>query len=284
MTASSLKLTYSAPNRFAKVPKISALNLDSGNPMPALTIRQLSFLFALAITICSLGCAEGPFWRAGKMTPWAQKQWAAEEQIADSLFARKRKMTESVDAAIGGPLEDQQRVAQELAEVLYRDHVLLLRIHSVKLLGQLDCPAAVKALVDASQDHTSDIRIEAIKAWGNLPPDTAIPHLQQMIGSDTDIDVRLAATRTLGNFSGQKAVSAIALALDDRNPALQLRAAESLGRVTGEQFGRDISAWQQYVQNTTPDQMRPNDLPSLPEGNSGVAENLLNTNTDSIFR
>ena len=257
--------------------------------MPTQATRQLPFFFVIAISFCFVGCAEGPFWRAGKLTPWAQKQWAAEEQIADSLFARKRKMTESVDAAINGPLEDQQRVAQELAEVLYRDHVLLLRIHSVKLLGQLDCPAAVKALVDASHDHTSDIRIEAIKAWGNLPPNTAIPHLQKMIGSDTDIDVRLAATRTLGNFSGQNAVSAIALALEDRNPALQLRAAESLGRVTGEQFGRDISAWQQYVQNTIPDQTRVGNLPDAPnefeaQNDSGIDNAPYSSTVNSIFR
>ena len=89
-------------------------------------------------------------------------------------------MAESVDAVINAPVEDQQKVAKELSEVLNRDPVLLLRLHAVKMLGKLNCPAAVQALVDASHDHTSDIRIEAINAWGGLPAETAIPHLQEM--------------------------------------------------------------------------------------------------------
>ncbi len=240
------------------------------------------FVLPMVIMIClmSCGCAEGPFWRAGKMTPWAKSQWAAEEQIADTLFARKRKMTESVDEVINAALEDQQRVAQELAEVLYRDPVLLLRIHSVKLLGKLDCPAAIKALSDASHDHTSDIRIEAIKAWGNMAPDTAITHLQSMIGSDTDVDVRLAATRALGNFSGRKAVAALSLALDDRDPALQIRATKSLQKVTGEQLGPNIGAWQQYVRSVIPDQSMLNQ----PSGNSGSPKRIADESVDSIFR
>jgi len=235
------------------------------------------------ITIGVSGCAEGPFWRAGKMNPWAKNQWAAEEQIADTLFSRKRKMTESVTAVVDRPLEDQQRVAKELSEVLYRDPVLLLRIHSVKLLGQLNCPAAVSALVDASHDHTSDIRIEAIKAWAKMPANSAIPHLQEIIGSDTDIDVRLAATRALGNFSGQKAVAAISLALDDRDPALQIRAAESLQKVTGEQLGPNIEAWQQYVQNVVPDLPSLNDSNGFP-GDSSREEAVAERPSGSIFR
>ena len=67
------------------------------------------------------------------------------------------------------------------------------------------------------------------------------------IRDSTNIDVRLAATRALGNFPVSQAASAIGLALNDPDPALQLRAAESLQAVTGEPFGRDIPAWQEYV-------------------------------------
>lgn len=209
---------------------------------------------SLLILVCGslIGCAEGPFWRAGKYAPWAQNQWAEEERMADTLFVRKRRMNESVAASVNAPLAERQRVAQSLAKTLRHDPILLLRLHAVKLLGELNCPAAIQALGEASQDHTTDIRIAAVKAWGKLPAETAIPQLQEMIGSDSDTDVRMAATRVLGEFSGQKAVAAISLSLDDRNPALQLRAAESLEKVTGEQFGRDIGAWQRYVQNVIP--------------------------------
>lgn len=203
------------------------------------------------VTIFSLfsGCAEGPLWRMGKYTPWAKNKWAEEEKIADTLFTKKKNMSAMVDQASLGPIERQQEAAAKLANVANRDPVLLLRLHAVDQLGRLTCPAAIDALANAAQDRNSDVRLAAIKAFQGLPADKAIPNLQRMVGSDTDIDVRLAATRALGQFSGRRAVEAIGLALNDADPALQLRAAESLQAVTGEPLGRNVQAWQDYVAN-----------------------------------
>jgi len=248
-------------------------------------VRQFFCFAILGATISTSGCAEGPLWRAGKYSPWARNQWAAEEEIADTLFARKRKMTEAVTAAIGAPVEDQQRVAEMVSEVVHRDSVLLLRLHGVNLLGQLNCPAAVQTLVDASHDHNADIRIAAIKAWKGMPGDTAIPQLQEIIGSDTNVDVRLAATRALGDFSGQKAVGAISLALSDPNPALQLRAAESLQRVTGEQLGRDIGAWQNYVAQMAPaGQVMPSGSDTRQAGSFNDFQNATENTLNKTYR
>lgn len=204
-------------------------------------------IFALIAVGLFAGCAEGPLWRIGKYTPWAQNQWAEEEKIADTLFKQKKEMIAKVDAAVSAPVERQQEVAYELSEIASRSPVLLLRLHAVDQLGRLKSPAAVDALANAAQDSNFDVRLAAIKSFGKLPASTAIPNLQRMVESDSHIDVRLAATRALGQFPGNRAVSAIGLALNDPDPALQLRAAESLQAVTGESYGRDIPAWQQYV-------------------------------------
>lgn len=197
------------------------------------TLNICSCCFLLLIS----GCAEGPLWQSGKYSPWARNRWAEEEKIADTLFTRKQRMTESVESVLNAPVEQQQKVAQEISEIVHRDPVLLLRLHGVKLSGRLNCPAAIQTLEDASRDYNTDIRVAAIKAWEQLPSDLAIPQLQEIIGSDTNVDVRLAATRALGNFSGVKAVQALSLALNDADPALQVRAAESLQKATGESFG-----------------------------------------------
>lgn len=215
-------------------------------------LRQLIVIVFAATAIQLFGCAEGPLWKSGKYAPWARNQWAAEEEIADTLFSRKRKMSEAVAAVIGAPVEDQQRVAQTISEVVLRDPVLLLRLHGVKLLGKLQCPLANQTLQNASKDNNPDIRIAAVKSWQGMEAQTAIPQLQSIIGSDTNIDVRLAATRALSNFNGQQAISATSLALQDDDPALQLRAVESLQKITGEQIGRDVSKWKQYVSNVVP--------------------------------
>jgi hypothetical protein len=190
-------------------------------------------------------------WRSGKYVPWARNQWLEESKIADTLFDRKQRMTESVNSVINAPVEQQQAVAEELSEIVRHDSVLLLRLHGVKLCSQLNCPAAMQALEDASRDYNTDIRIAAIKAWEKKPAESALPQLQEMIGSDTNVDVRLAATRAIGSFSGRQAVEALSLALNDPDPALQMRATESLQSATGESLGRDVLAWQDYVARFT---------------------------------
>ncbi len=207
---------------------------------------------AVTLTLLLPGCAEGPLWQAGKYVPWARNQWAEEEQVANTIFARKKQMNELVSKATHGTIEQKDAAARSLAETIQRDPILLMRLNAVKLLGQLDCPAAIDALASASKDHNSDVRIAAVQSWAKLPGEVAIRQLQEIIGSDTNIDVRLAATRALGNYQGRQAVQALSLALDDKDPALQLRATESLQRATGESIGHDVNAWKKFVQQSLP--------------------------------
>ena len=106
--------------------------------------HNIAIIFALITIGLLTGCAEGPLWRMGKYTPWAQNQWAEEEKIANTLFAQKKDMTVKVDAAVGAPVEQQQEVAFELSEIASRNSVLLLRLHAVNQLGRLKSPAAVE--------------------------------------------------------------------------------------------------------------------------------------------
>ena len=225
--------------------------------------RQTTVSFALCVLFGSLalsisGCAEGYFWRTGKYAPWVRQQWEAEEQIADTLFARKRRMTEAVTAVAGSTVESQQQVATKLSEVILRDPILLMRLHALRLITSLDCPKTAETLAIAANDPSSDIRIATVKALEQLPGEDSIYQLQEILANDTDDDVRIAATRALGNFQGQASVRALSLALEDRNPALQISATESLMRTTGQQsIGRDVSAWHQYVQQAIPQPAAP---------------------------
>ena len=207
----------------------------------------LNMTFILALTLLP-ACAEGPLWRTGNLAPWVRDQWLAEEQIADTLFKQKREMNESVAEVLNAPSQEQDKVAIELAEIARHNQVLLLRLNAVRLLGELNCPEANDALEQAVKDPDPDIRIEAIQSWQQKPARVAIAQLQEVIGSDTNTDVRLAATRALGNFTGENAVRALSLALTDSDPALQVRATESLKNATGQDIGADVAAWQDFVQ------------------------------------
>ncbi len=206
-------------------------------------------LFSLTgiVLICVSGCAEGMLWRTGYLSPWVRQTWEDEERIATTLFTRKKQMTNSVNLVASGSVEQKNEVANQLKDVVFRDPIVLLRLHAVKMLGQLNCDASMAALRSAAKDQNHEIRIAAVRSLGNLPENASILILQDVIGSDTNGDVRLAATQTLGKFSSSQTLRALAMAIDDRDPALQVAAIESLENVTGEKFGNDIFAWKNYL-------------------------------------
>ena len=204
-------------------------------------------LLLLLATSCILttGCAEGPLWQTGYFVPWAKNQWKEENQLAATLQSRQQELDQMVQQANSD--SQMEQAANRLGEISSRDSVLLIRLHAVSLLGQINHPTALAHLKTASTDPDSRIRIAAIGALSQLPSEIAIPQLQEVIGSDTDVDVRLSATKALGNFSNPAAASALSIALSDNNPAIQYRAMESLKTITGQKLGTDVVAWHNYL-------------------------------------
>lgn len=198
-----------------------------------------------------VGCIKGPMWRTGYASPWARQRWADEERIAQSIYSRRDEMSAMVESANRGTDEDRRRAAEHLGQIAANDSVLLVRQEAVQLLGRIDHDAARMVLQMAAQDARTEIRMAVVFACGEGNNPEKLKILQGIIGSDADIDVRLAATRALENYQGPEAVRALALALDDSDPALQLRAIESLQVVTGEKLGTDVRAWQAYARNAT---------------------------------
>ncbi|MDP7304261.1 MAG: HEAT repeat domain-containing protein, partial [Pirellulaceae bacterium] len=74
----------------------------------------------------------------------------------------------------------------------------------------------------------------------------------------TEDDVRSAAARALGKFRGSEAaVQALAVALDDPNPAIQHRVTLSMGAVSGRSYGADVVAWREFAQVSLSAQNQP---------------------------
>ncbi len=212
-------------------------------------MKRSPFLI-LALGLLLAGCAEGPFWRMAQWTPWAREKWAAEEAIANTTFKTKREMNELVEQALQGSANDQERAARELAAKASESSILLTRLQAIRMLGRLDCETSHQTLAELGNDPSTDIRLAVVQSWENMPGKLAVPALQQLIASDTNVDVRLAATRALGRFPGEQSLRALNLALTDRDPAIQLRATESLAKVSGQSLGRNVKAWQEYVAQT----------------------------------
>ncbi len=207
--------------------------------------KQILLLAIFAISFCS--CAEGPLWRTGRYSPWARQKWQQEEQMADTLFKKKRMMSEIVDQAASGSVAEKNQAAEELAKLALHDPILLVRLHAVSKLGELDCAESHEALREAGRDPEAKVRLTAVNSWRKMSGETAVPMLQKILGSDTNVDVRLEATEALGDFSGTNSIAALRMALSDPDPAILARAKQSMARVSGESFGDDLRAWRQYA-------------------------------------
>lgn len=211
-------------------------------------------LLLITSVVLFSGCAEGMFWKSGYLSPWVRQRWSDEEQIAATLFTKRAQMREIVEKARESGTAQQDEASQFLADVVTNDPVLLLRIEATKLLGALDTDTARKSVQLAARDRDVEVRLAAVRSLEKLGGDSSGQTLAEMARNDVDIDVRIGATAALGRFNGPFVTQTLKEAINDPDPAMQLRAAESLAAVTGQDFGNDIQAWQAYLQRTTPDQ------------------------------
>ena len=123
----------------------------------------------------------------------------------------------------------------------------MARIEAAIALGNARRDSAAAALETALKDKEVEVRIAACDALGKQANPVSVPVLQDMLTNEVERDVQLAAARALGNIPDPAAVEALAVALDQRSPALQYRAMESLRSITSEDFDGDVDQWRTYA-------------------------------------
>jgi HEAT repeat protein len=199
------------------------------------------------VGIVQTGCSEGPLWRASRFAPWVQKKWAADEQIAETVYSKRAKLREI--AATGKSLSPSsaEQYAQRIDQILQNEQTLIVRVEAVRTLGKLQCELSDELLQKAIKDNELDVRIAAVQAMKHRDSAVAIATLEQVVSSDSSDDVRREALRSLGAFKDPEAVQVLARVLDDRDPATQYRAIQSLQSCTGQRLGPNVAAWREYL-------------------------------------
>jgi len=92
-------------------------------------------------------------------------------------------------------------------------------------------------LISALSDPSFDVRHEAIRALGRLPPTPkAIQALEGILTYDGLIELQYAALDSLGQLRSRASAGKIARFLDDGNRLLRSRAARSLGDIRAEDY------------------------------------------------
>jgi hypothetical protein len=211
----------------------------------------IGFLAMLALVPAHLGCKTGPAAELYGYNPF-RRQGPEEEEYGPSAAIRRQELLDLAARAENLPPAEQMRLGTELAMRMQNEVDPVLRCDAVKALGKISTETAKEALRMALKDAESSVRIAACQSWQNIGGPEAIAVLSEVVASDTDDDVRLAAARALGAFRDPAAVRGLAVCLDDNNPALQHRAMESLQVASGQNFGYDVVAWRTYVEGGTP--------------------------------
>jgi HEAT repeat protein len=228
-------------------------------------------LFWLCLTIAA---AHGCTWGSTNGIPWWGSQKERDEAAANlkkyGPIARDRIVLVREDgkfAAKGSP-EDKERAAADLARMMQTEQDPLVRIEIVRTLGGIPTETAASVLRTGMKDSDPEVRVAICQAWGKraapgtifgaepIPgreADAAALLLSEALAGDTNVDVRLAAARSLGKVKNDpRAIGALGIALKDRDPALQVRAIASLKEISNKDFGNDVAKWQQYADSVAP--------------------------------
>jgi len=151
-----------------------------------------------------------------------------------------------------GDAQSQERISGELEAAFRQEADPWIRQQMIRAVGPYRTASADAVLKSALNDASAEVRVAACLAWGKRGGPEAVTLLGQVLASDVDLDVRQAAVKALGETRDRQAVASLAPALEDRDPAMQYLAVQSLRKTTGEDFGNDVERWRQYVAGNPP--------------------------------
>ena len=147
---------------------------------------------------------------------------------------------------------DKERESLELARAIQKEEDPLMRLHILRTLSAFDTPASTAVLKAATKDADRDVRVVCCEAWAKRGGPDAVISLGDVFQDDKDLDVRIAAARGLGELKDPAAIPKLAAALDERDPAMQYRAMQSLQKISGKDYGDNINAWREFARGGQP--------------------------------
>jgi hypothetical protein len=217
--------------------------------------RAAKWLLPIILSLSALfsGCADGPVPEIKHLNPWARKQWAEDEQRVTTFHRKVADLADlRVKARQMSPAERDDTSAN-LAARLREERSPILRAEFVRTLAVFQTPIAQQAVLASASDEAPNVRIVACKALSAAPSADGFQVLSQAVAGDADLDVRLVAARELGKFRGFDASKALRPALDERDPALQLAAMQSLETLDGHtEYRRNVVVWREHLDGGNP--------------------------------
>lgn len=127
-----------------------------------------------------------------------------------------------------------------------------VRATCIRALGRHGDPAHASYLISALSDTDRKVRIAAARALQRVHTNDAIPSLIKAVkeANEPDADVRAGAADALGQYRQPYVVQALIAALRDTRLVVNNRVQHSLMIMTGQDFGIDHAAWQNWYTST----------------------------------
>lgn len=219
--------------------------------MRACSVRSPRLSVCCLWAILTAGCADLGCWSPFDETSFERVPGVPVPYEQIQRLRQLAKEASSSDA------EQRARVAAELSQAIRTEEDPGIRAEIVRTLAKYPTPAADAVLRGAIHDLQAEVREAACEAWATRGGPEAVGVLCGALDGDVDVDVRLAAARALGRLKDPRAVAALGGVLEDKDPAMQYRAVESLRRITGKDLGNDVNRWRQYVRGELSEPDRP---------------------------
>jgi len=194
----------------------------------------------LLLSLACCGCARTTDQNAFRF-PWQE----VPEQIPGVTPPQQRIEELQALPAVSG--QQAAELSERLAKEIQQEQDPLVRMNIVRALAEVPDPRAAAVLHAGLEDPDNSVRIACCEAWAKRGGADAVQEMATVLQAESDIDVRMAAARALGDLRDPTAVKPLADSLSDNDPAMQRRAIESLKRVSGKDYGYDIQAWRQYA-------------------------------------
>jgi HEAT repeat protein len=212
-------------------------------------------LLAAACLTASAGCRSmswPTFW------PFPERELTTYRVPAMRIDAINQIATKST----GVDAPDQREITDQLARQIQIETDPLVRLAVVRTISEFRTPMAQQVIEAGVSDESPAVRIACCRALGQRGAATSVGLLAQTLRGDQDTDVRMAAAEALGQIKTPEAMQAVAVALDDRDPAMQYVGTQAMKSITGKDYGGDVAAWRQVAAGQSPP---PPKAPSLAE-------------------
>jgi hypothetical protein len=183
---------------------------------------------------------------------------------------RSSAIAEFGSRSTGVDSPEQREITDQLARQIQVEPDPLVRQAVIHAIAEFKTPMAQQVLAAGLADQDEMVRVACCDELGKRSSDaefdpgrTSVPSLAKALKEDKDQNVRIAAAKALGSMKSPEAIQALAVALEDRDPAMQYVGVQSMKSITGKDYGPNVEIWRQVAAGQTP-----------PEPETSIAERL----------